>query len=326
MRPQLASSPAIAVFTSGELAIESATRLAERGRRRPGDVDAHQLAAPPRRPAPPAAPGRAADRPAPIGTRAAAAPPSAGTRGCLAWPVANSSTVSEVEVSESTVMQLKLPSTARPSSVCSAGAGSFASVNTKQSMVAMSGAIMPLPLQKPWMVTSASPMRAVRIAPLGKVSVVMMPRAAASQASSPSAACSPGSAAVSFSSGSTSPITPVEASMTSRGRQPTSPAAALGGGPARLGAGAAGEHVGVAGIHHQRARPAALQRRAAPVDRRAGALVAGEHAGDGGARRPFPPSPGRRGPIADARGGGAKAHAGQAAARQAMRRQAAKPG
>ena len=32
-------------------------------------------------------------------------PPSAGTRGCLAWPVANNSTVSLVEVSQSTVVR-----------------------------------------------------------------------------------------------------------------------------------------------------------------------------------------------------------------------------
>ena len=147
-------------------------------------------------------------------------------RLCCAWPVANSSTVSEVEVSESTVVQLKLASTPRRSSPSSTEAGSFASVNTKHSMVAMSGAIMPLPLANPWMVTSVSPMRAVRTAAFGKVSVVMMPRAAASQASSASAACRPGRAAVSRSCGSTSPITPVLASMTSRGLQPTSFAAA----------------------------------------------------------------------------------------------------
>ena len=53
-----------------------------------------------------------------------------------------------------------------------------------------------------------------------------MPRAAASHASSASAACSAGSAAISFSCGSTSPITPVEATNTCRGGHPTSLAAA----------------------------------------------------------------------------------------------------
>ena len=64
-----------------------------------------------------AAPGPAAPRPAPGQSPSARAPPSAGTRGCFAWPVAKSSTVSLVEVSLSTVMQLKVsptPSTAAP--------------------------------------------------------------------------------------------------------------------------------------------------------------------------------------------------------------------
>ena len=112
----------------------------------------------------------------------------------------------------------------------------MASVKTKHSMVAISGAIMPLPLQKPWIVTSALPIRAVRTAALGKVSVVMMPRAAASQPSSAKAACSPGQGGGECSCGSTSPITPVEASITSRGLQPTSPAAAAAVALRRLGA------------------------------------------------------------------------------------------
>ena len=83
-------------------------------------------------------------------------PPAAGMRACRAWPVANSSTVSLVEVSLSTVVQLKLPATPRASIACKAAAGIAASVNTKQSMVAMSGAIMPLPLAMPQMRTSVS--------------------------------------------------------------------------------------------------------------------------------------------------------------------------
>jgi hypothetical protein len=39
-------------------------------------------------------------------------------------------------------------------------------VNMKHSMVAMSGAIMPAPLQKPLMVTATSPILAVRVASL----------------------------------------------------------------------------------------------------------------------------------------------------------------
>ena len=157
---------------------------------------------------------------------ASARPPLAGTRGCWAWPVANSSTVSEVEVSESTVVRLKLASTPSRSSASSASAGILASVATKQSIVAMSGAIMPLPLAMPLMRTSAPSMRATRVAVLGNVSVVMMPRAASPQASSRSPAYRPGNAATSRSCGNTSPITPVEARKTCLGGQPTRSAAA----------------------------------------------------------------------------------------------------
>ena len=124
--------------------------------------------------------------------------------------MAKSSTVSEVEVSLSSVVALKLPATPLPRSFCKAGAGILASVKMKQSIVAISGAIMPLPLAMPLMRTSVPPMRAVRVTPLGKVSVVMIPRAAASQPDSDRLACSSGNAAVSFSWGRTSPITPVE--------------------------------------------------------------------------------------------------------------------
>jgi hypothetical protein len=90
----------------------------------------------------------------------------------------------------------------------------------------MSGAIMPLPLAMPLMRTSAPSMRATRVAALGNVSVVMMPRAASPQPSSRSPACRPGSAATSRSCGNTSPITPVEARKTCLGGQPTRSAAA----------------------------------------------------------------------------------------------------
>jgi hypothetical protein len=59
----------------------------------------------------------------------------------------------------------------------------LASVKTNASMVAMSGAIMPDPLAMPAMATSAPPIRAVAVAPFGKVSVVMMALAASAQIS-----------------------------------------------------------------------------------------------------------------------------------------------
>ena len=128
---------------------------------------------------------------------------------------------------KSTVVQLKLASTPLRNIVCSASAGIFASVNTKQSIVAMSGAIIPLPLAIPVIRTCASPICATRVAAFGNVSVVMMPRAAASQLSSDKVSCSSGNTATSFSCGSTSPITPVEATNTCFGGHPANlPAAA----------------------------------------------------------------------------------------------------
>ena len=85
-----------------------------------------------------------------------------------------------MEVSPSTVMQLNDFSFAADTSACSTGAGIAASVNTNASMVAISGAIMPLPLANPLMVTWTPPIEAVRVHPFGKVSVVMIALAAGS--------------------------------------------------------------------------------------------------------------------------------------------------
>ena len=81
--------------------------------------------------------------------------------------MANSSSVSEVEVSLSTVIALNEPCTDFESSACSAGAAIGASVNTNESMVAMSGAIMPAPFAMPLIVTSASPSFTLRVETLG---------------------------------------------------------------------------------------------------------------------------------------------------------------
>jgi hypothetical protein len=128
-----------------------------------------------------------------------------------AAPVANSSTVSEVEVSPSTVTQLKLLATLRVRSFCRMGALIAASVKMKHSIVAMSGAIMPEPLAMPLMVTVRPPSFTVAVAALAKVSVVMMALAASLQPSALAAAASPASAPVIGAGLSGSPITPVEA-------------------------------------------------------------------------------------------------------------------
>ncbi len=213
------------------------------------------------------------------------APPSAGTRGCRVSPVAISSTVSDVEVSESTVVQLNDRSTPCFSSFCNTAAGIFASVNTKHSIVAMSGAIMPLPLAMPVIRTSCPPISAVLARCLregigghdaagGSLPPVLAQRIG-----------SAGSAATSFSCGSTSPITPVEATNTCRAGSPPGPPLPRPWPRRPAPSRQAGEHVGVAGIHHHQPRLAALQRAAAPIHRRARALVGGEHAGHRAARR-----------------------------------------
>jgi hypothetical protein len=133
--------------------------------------------------------------------------------------------VSEVEVSPSTVTALKVSVTPRASSDCSAAGAIGASVKTNDSMVAMSGAIMPAPLAMPQIVTSALPSRTVAAAPLGNVSVVMIARAASCQRPGAASATRPSITPSKASARNGSPITPVEARKTSRGLQPTALAA-----------------------------------------------------------------------------------------------------
>ena len=64
-------------------------------------------------------------------------------------PVATSKHVSEVDVSPSTVTQLKLSALAALNNFFKTPTGKAASVKTKASMVAISGAIMPEPLAMP---------------------------------------------------------------------------------------------------------------------------------------------------------------------------------
>ena len=134
--------------------------------------------------------------------------------------------MSLVEVSLSTVTALKVRSAVLLSMDWSTDAGIAASVKTKPSMVPMFGMIMPEPLAMPAMTTSVPPIDVLRDDPLGKVSVVMMASAAAGQSSGVSAATALGRQPVMQSTGSGSPITPVEARKTSRSAQPKRRAAA----------------------------------------------------------------------------------------------------
>ena len=140
-------------------------------------------------------------------------------RGFPALPVANSISVSEVEVSPSMVTALKVSATPSLSMACSAGAAIAASVNTKDSIVAMSGAIMPAPLAMPLMVTVALPILALAVATFGNVSVVMIALAASRKPPALAFAARPSMTPSKACAFSGSPITPVEARKISFGLQ-----------------------------------------------------------------------------------------------------------
>ena len=174
MRPQLASSPAIGGLDQRRVGDGEARCCgAARALSAPADLDRDEL-------------GRAlavASRP---GGRGRAAPPRAqrgnrasrgrrrGDRGApraAAVPVANSSSVSLVEVSPSTVMQLKVSSApSRQQGPAAPRGRSAASVTTKASMVAMSGRDHARrPWQMPLMVhRRRRRSRRVRVASLGR--------------------------------------------------------------------------------------------------------------------------------------------------------------
>ena len=134
--------------------------------------------------------------------------------------------VSLVERSPSTVTALKVSATATDSMSCSAAGGRAASVATKASMVAMFGAIMPEPLAIPAIRTGVRSIWVWATAPLGNVSVVMIADAAAAQLSASRPATSSGTTGSIRPASSTTPITPVEASITwSAGTPRAAPAA-----------------------------------------------------------------------------------------------------
>ena len=124
-------------------------------------------------------------------------------------------------MSPSIVTALKVSATPSLSSALSAGAAIAASVNTNDSMVAMSGAIMPAPLAMPLMVTLVLPILALAVATFGKVSVVMIALAAERKSPSCARATMPSMTPSKASALSGSPITPVEARKISVGLQRT---------------------------------------------------------------------------------------------------------
>ncbi len=145
----------------------------------------------------------------------------------------------------STLMQLKVSLTASTSDCWADGFSSGASVRIRASMVAMLGPIIAAPFARPQREISRPPICAERPAILWIVSVVSMPRAAATRASS-SAPNWPAAWAIPwaiFSMGKNAPITPVESTrawsaaawqaaaarraISSASRRPRSPVQAL---------------------------------------------------------------------------------------------------
>src|SRR6478735_9122134 len=226
-RPQLASSPAIAVFTSGEFATDIAILRAEALVVAPSTMISTSLRAP--------SPSRAT-----CSARLASTSRNAFANGfsltsparvilgapfAAAVPVAKASNVSDVEVSLSMVTALNVSSTPVLSSDCSTADDNGASVNTNDSMVAMSGAIIPAPLAMPLMVTLVLPSFTVAVATFGKVSVVMIALAAHIQSSGAALPASVASTPSNLVASSGSPITPVDARNISLVLQPTALAA-----------------------------------------------------------------------------------------------------
>src|SRR5258707_3358033 len=226
-RPQLASSPAIAVFTSGEFATDIAILRADAFDVAPSTMISTSLRAPSPSRATCSARSASSARKALVKAvrRGSLARLTFGAPLAAAAAVANASSVSDVDVSPSMVTALKVSSTPLCSSDCNAPAAIGASVNTNASMVAMSGAIMPAPLAMPLMMTFALPSFTVAVATFGKVSVVMMAFAASIHSPGAAFSASVPSTPLNLVASSGSPITPVDARNTSLGLHPSALAA-----------------------------------------------------------------------------------------------------
>ena len=137
-------------------------------------------------------------------------------RGAPNLFVATTITVSEVEVSLSTVTLLKVSSAIFDTSDWRVCCSTDASVNINASIVAISGAIIPEPFANPAMLIVDPPISTEVPAPFEKVSVVMIARAAPSIPSDRKPSRKDSTTAAIRSLGSGTPITPVEAVNTCR--------------------------------------------------------------------------------------------------------------
>src|SRR5438445_426679 len=141
-------------------------------------------------------------------------------------PLASSSAVSFVLVSPSTEMALKLRSPTRRGSGWSVAGSATASVVSTASSVAMSGWIMPAPLAIPPTVTIPPGVSNRTAQCFGRVSVVMMARAAAVPPAAVRWAAAARSPSAIGATGSGTPMTPVERTSAVRGGSPAACSAA----------------------------------------------------------------------------------------------------
>src|SRR6266576_1613208 len=133
-----------------------------------------------------------------------------------AAPLASSSAVSLVLVSPSTEMALKLRSATRRSRGWSEAGSATASVVSTASRVAISGWIIPAPLAIPPTVTRPPGVSKRTAQCFGRVSVVMMARAASMPPAGESRAAAWRSASTIGATGSGTPMTPVESTSAVR--------------------------------------------------------------------------------------------------------------
>mmetsp|Transcript_14019 Transcript_14019/g.44909 ORF Transcript_14019/g.44909 Transcript_14019/m.44909 type:complete len:283 (+) Transcript_14019:409-1257(+) len=213
IRPTLASLPAMAVFTSGELTTALPIPWASWPVGAPCTCTRMTCCVP--------SPLRTTSWASSLQMRESASVKmaSSSSAGSLAFFWLDSSMIeSEVDWSLSTEMRLNEPSelTAFASVFFKSSGSASMSVIMYTSMVAMLGSIMPAPLAMPVKRPSSSPSlsRTTHERALAKVSVVMMPLAAGRTESDWSASTARGRASTMLSTGSCQPITPVDEGST----------------------------------------------------------------------------------------------------------------
>ena len=178
--------------------------------------------------------------------------------------------MSFVEVSPSTEIALKLPSTASFSAAARRAGEAGASVVTNASIVAMFGWIIPAPFATPTTRHVRPAWRKVACATFGAASVVRIARETASRPPAESRAKASGRNARTFSSGRTTPMTPGRGDEDLLARAARELGRALLHAPRRRRARRAGDGVRAPGVDDDRRHPPAapLQRRARESDRR----------------------------------------------------------